>query len=154
MLRLLLFVPCEKVIVAEKGQTSAVSIIETIRVQINPADPVPSDALIPFRWGLLTLWNRDETVSEPTRYQSLIRILRPDGSDAGFEAESEFEVTTNFKNFRQHNDDIPVFPAGQEGRYELKLFLRKAGEENWEERGVFPVIVEHLKPQNDPPSNT
>lgn len=149
MLRLLLFVPCEKVIVAENGQTSAVGIIETIRVQMDAADPVPSDALIPFRWGFLTLWSRDESINEPTRYQSQIRILRPDGSDAGFQAESEFEVTVNFKNFRQHNDQIPVFPAGQEGRYELKLFLRKAGEEEWEQRGLFPIIVEHIKPHDE-----
>src|ERR1044072_8393488 len=143
MLKLLIFIPCEKVLVTENGQTSAVGIIETIRVQINPTDPVPADALIPFRWGFLTLWNRDEAVDEPTRFESQIRILRPDGTDSGFRAESEFEVTMNFKNFRQHNDDIPVFPAGQEGRYELKLFLRQAGQEQWEERGLFPVVVEH-----------
>ena len=149
MLKLLIFVPCEKVIIGEGGQSSAIGVIEMIRVYVNPEEPIPADALIPFKWGFLTLWNRDESIEEPIKYQEQIRIFRPDGTDAEFQADAEFEVNMTFRNFRQHNANIPVFPAGIEGQYELRLFLRRAGEEPWEERGRFPVIVEHLKPNSE-----
>ncbi len=148
MLKLLIFAPCEKVIIGEGGQSSVIGVIEMIRLQVTD-EPIPSDALIPFRWGFLTLWNRGESVEEPIKYQEQVRIFRPDETDTGFQADAEFEVNMNFKNFRQHNDNIPVFPAGMEGRYELRLFLRRAGEEAWEEHGRFPVIIEHIKPNKE-----
>jgi hypothetical protein len=149
MLKLLIFAPCEKVIIGEAGQSSVIGVIEMIRLQVNMDEPIPSDALIPFRWGFLVLWNRDQPIEQPIKYQEQIRIFRPDGTDTGFHADAEFEVNMTFKNFRQHNDNIPVFPAGTEGPYELKLFLRRAGEEPWEERGRFPVIIEHIKPNTE-----
>ena len=146
MLKLLIFAPCEKAIVSDSGQSSIIGVIEMVQVAVKPDEPLPVDALIPFRWGFLTLWTRDEEVDQPVRYQEQIRIIRPDGTDTGFEANSEFVVQNKFQNFRQHSSlVIPAFPGGQEGTYQLKLFLRRVGEENWEERGMFPVTVKHVE---------
>lgn len=150
MLKLLFFVPCEKLIVGEGGQSSAVGVIETIRIQVDPQNPIPEDALIPFKWGILTLWNRSEPIEEPIIYQTEIRIFRPDETDTGFKAEAQFEVNMTYRNFRQDLSNIPVFPAGQQGPYELRLFLRRDGEDTWTERARFPVIVEHVKTLEPP----
>jgi hypothetical protein len=141
MLRLLIFAPCEKAIVAEKGQSSTVGIIEMIRV--TPKKEMPVDALIPFRWDLFILWNREQDVEQPVQYQAEVKIFRPDETETGVSVIADFEVSNEFKNFRTIAQ-FPVFPAGMEGIYVLKLYLKKVTDEEWIERGVFPVQVEHL----------
>lgn len=150
MLRLLIFAPCEKVIIAEGGQSSSIGIIETVRITVG-GDPLPANALIPFKWSFLTLWHRDEDVEEPIQYQEQIRLLRPDGTDAGITVDAQFEVNNQFRNFRQHGE-VPVLPAGIEGQYLLKLFLRKFGEEEWQESGAFPIVIEHIRQQQEIPN--
>ena len=142
MLRLLIFAPCEKAIVAEKGQSSIIGIIELIRV--TPKKELAVDALIPFRWNLFVLWHREQDVEQPIQYQAQIKIFRPDETDTGMGVLADFEVSNEFTNFRTVAE-FPVFPAGMEGVYWLKLYLRKKTDEEWVERGIFPVHVEHLK---------
>lgn len=145
MLRLLIFAPCEKVIIAEGGQSSVIGIVEMVRVVIGN-DPLPANALIPFKWSFLTLWYREQDVEEPIQYQEQIRLIRPDGTEAGITGDAEFEVNNAFRNFRQHGD-VPVLPAGIQGQYLLKLFLRRVGNEQWEEKGAFPIVIEHILQQ-------
>src|SRR5260370_21012886 len=141
MIRLLLFVPCEKVILAEGGQTSMIGVIEMVRVNVGNT-PLPPDALIPFKWSFLTLWYRDEDVEQPILYQEQIRLIRPDGTEAAFAGDAEFEVNNQFRNFRQYGD-VPVLPAGMEGEYLLKLSLRRSGEEQWQEGSTFPIVIQN-----------
>ena len=145
MLNLLIFAPCEKVIIAQGGQSSAIGIIETIRVLVEPEKPLAEDSLIPFKWGILILWNRPEPIEGPVIYETEVRIFRPDKTDTGFKAQAQFEVNVTYKSFRLDLSGIPVFPAGQQGIYELRLFLRRQGDEDWEQRGVFPVAVDHVQ---------
>jgi hypothetical protein len=146
MLKLLIFLPCEKVILAKQGQASLIGVLELI--QVNVAKDLPLDALIPFRWSVLTLWIREEEVAEPIKYEQDIQLIRPDGTNA-LKATANFQVTNDHEHFRQVAD-IPAFPVGVEGRYTCKLFLRKAEtEEEWKEMGWFPIHVKHLNNEDN-----
>lgn len=138
MIKLLLFAPCEKVIVGEGGQSSAIGIVE--QVSVGVVTTLQAESMVPFRWNILTLWHREQEIDNPIKYQSRMIVLRPDGVQA-MQADVEFEVSNQFANFRQVAD-IPFFPAGLPGPYLLKLFLRKEGEEE-QEITSFPITVVH-----------
>ncbi len=138
MLKLLIFAPCEKIIVAQEGQTSMIGIIEAVNVGV--IEGIVAEAMIPFRWSILTLWQRQGEVEKSVLYQERITLLRPDGSEA-LKVEAEFEVNNSFRDFRQ-NIDVPLLPAGVPGEYLLKLFLRKEPED-WTEFATYPFLVTH-----------
>jgi hypothetical protein len=142
MLKLLIFVPCEKVIIGEKGQPSLIGVLELITLKASPE--LSPEALSPFRWGFLTLWRRTESIDKPIVYESEIRLMRPDGTQA-LKVNTEFSVTDEHENYRQDAGDISVFPTGQDGTCYLELFLRKKGDEEWEPITKYPILVKHIK---------
>ena len=141
MLKLLIFVPCERLIIAEKGQPSLIGVIELVTVKRVPE--LTADALTPFRWSFITLWHREHDVAEPVTYQEELRLMRPDGSEA-LKIMAEFEVTNNHQNYRQDGGEIPVFPVGQEGVHLLELFLKKRDDPEWKHVTSFPIFVKHI----------
>jgi hypothetical protein len=148
MIRLLIFAACEKVILADKGQSSLIGVVEEVRVTVG-SEPLPNDALVPFRWTFISLWYREQELEEPLKYEIEVRMTRPDGQDAGFAGRSEFEVNNQHQNFRQLGE-VPVIPAGIEGTYFVRLFLRKLGESEWQEKAAYPVVVKYEPEQANP----
>lgn len=140
MLDLLIFVPCDKVIVAERGQSSVIGVLEQIIVGITKDAKLTPDAMIPYKWSILILWHRTEEVVDPITCIAKVILLRPDNGLA-LNAEAEFEVSNSFRNFRQ-NVDLPLMPAGVEGDYLLKLSLKK-GSEDFKDISTFPIRIEH-----------
>jgi len=138
MLKLLLFAACEKVIVDLQGQSSMVGLLEQVQVTVlKEMDP---SMVTPFKWSIVTLWHREEDVPTPVKYQERMDLFRPDGVKA-FQADSEFQVSNAYRNFRQ-NADLPFMPIGLPGEYLLKLSL-KTGEQDWREIAIYPFLVIH-----------
>ena len=142
MLKLITFVPCEKIIINQDDNTvSLVSLMESIKTFIpeSEASNLPENAVVPFNWCIYALWHRGSEETE--KYEERVELALPDGRIA-FQSIQSFEMTPNHRHHRTTVNirGFPVLPAGE---YAIKLFLRKAGEENpWEEVAQYPIYVE------------
>src|SRR6476619_1072966 len=101
MLKLLIFAPCDKVIISAGGQTSLVGVMEEVHVSIAKGKEFGADAMIPYKWNVLTLWAREEDVLDAFTCDMRLIMFRPDGVKA-LEAEGKFEVSNSFRHFRQN----------------------------------------------------
>jgi hypothetical protein len=137
MAKLLLFVPCERVIV-EHGSNglSLISVIQGLTVVV-PAD-LPQGAKSPQRWYVLAMWLRDE--AEKARwFRQRLLIEGPTGNQL-LEVLTDFEIT---KETHRVIATIDGFPIGQPGRYLLRLLLQADGTEGWQEVADFPITLTH-----------
>lgn len=141
MLKLLVFAPCQKVIVGEDDHlTSMIALMESVTVQVR--GELPADAIVPLPWSVLTLWRREEDLPTPKIYEQRLEVFRPDGERAAH-ALSTFNVSNVHNNFR-NVIVMNAFPAGKSGWCSLKLFLREAGDQNqWTECSDYPLEIIH-----------
>jgi len=150
MLKLLIFAPCEKVILGEDKSTSLIGLLEALEVGISTSEDLPLDAAAPLQWHVLALWQRTESVNEDIQYQQRIEVVRPDGHVAGW-GMLEFTVTDKHENFRNVLK-MPAIPIGVAGRCLIKVSLRRIGgpDLEWHEFGQYPLRIIHKKvePQN------
>ncbi len=142
MLKLLVFLPCDIVIVSQEGNTSVITVLEQVVSTLLP--DAPPNAAVPMKWTILSLWHRDEPVEGVKKYDQRINVYWPNGEQV-FVIEQSFNVSNEHSNFRCVGT-VLAFPVGQEGRVLLKTSLRESGDENeWVEYAQFPINVAHIK---------
>lgn len=141
MPRLLLFIPCEKAILAQDNSVSLINLLETLTVTL-PGDvksKLPAPLKAPMNWMVFALWEQvpgDENKS----YEQILRFVLPDGQIA-FEGVEKFEMT---QRFIRNIAAIDGVPAGQAGDCRLSLSLREASAQGRPELiAEFPLIVVH-----------
>ncbi len=119
MPKLLLFVPCEKLIVDENGNPTLVSLLQNIGLQIKGDSSVPEDAIAPREWDIVTLWEPAEG-EENAKVVQRLDIEYPNGKLFSTSSRIEFVLEK-----RTHRNKIHIngFPVGIAGRYTLKLWL-------------------------------
>ncbi len=145
MLKLLVFLPCETVIVSQEGNTSVISVLEHVVSTLR--SDAPPNAAAPMKWTILSLWHRDAEVEGVKKYDQLVNVYWPNGEKV-FDIEQSFEVSNAHSNFRC-TAHVPAFPTGQEGQVLLKTSLRESGAENeWVEYAQFPINVAHIKQED------
>jgi hypothetical protein len=139
--KLLIFAPCEKVIIDQQQNLTLVAVLQSLQIHLPPRE-IPEKGTAAFGWSVLSLWYR-EPGDEHRGFEQSIELLGPDGSIVG-QARSPFRLekpshrqTTLFRGF-------PVGRGG--GDYSLKLYLREdvEGAER-KEVATFPLRVE-VKP--------
>lgn len=140
MPKLMLFAPCERVIVEEGSSTvSLISVVQGLTAAV-PKDIDPK-ALAPQRWYVLTIWERENT-DESRRFEQRVIVQDPQGVKA-LEMLAEFEVK---KNFHRNITVIEGFPIAEVGRYSLLLSLRAVGEKEWRLLADYPIVLAHITP--------
>jgi len=146
MLKLLIYAPCEKVIVADDQTTSIISLMESI--QLNTPDEFPVDAVLPIRWSILSLWKRDQAVPHPIEMEERTDVVRPDGVVATG-GTTKF-IVTNEHLFYRTVVRVPVFPVGLPGFVQVKCRTRQTNPETeWTDFTEFPLLVIHQPLQPD-----
>lgn len=150
MLKLLIYAPCEKVIIAEDQTASMISIMES--VSVNIAGEIPADAIAPIRWHVVSLWRRDQEIKDPVEIEERTDVLRPDGSVATG-GTTKFTVTNEHLMYRSLVK-VPVFPIGQPGFVRVKCRTRQTNPETeWTDFAEFPLLVIHQPVQIDEQTN-
>ena len=140
MLKLLIYAPCEKVIVANDETVSVISLMESISVNIG--GEMPADALAPIRWSVLSLWKRDQEIQEPIDIEERTDVLRPDDTVATG-GTTKFTIT-NQHLFYRSLVPLPIFPIGLPGFVKVKCRIRQINPETeWTEFAEFPLLVIH-----------
>src|SRR3984893_8649768 len=141
MLKLLVYAPCEKVIVATDQTVSIISMMESVRV--NVTEGFPADALAPIRWSILSLWKRDQEILKPVEIEEISEVVRPDGTVAAG-GTSRFTVT-NEHLFYRSLVHVPVFPIGLPGFVKVKCRIRQTNPETeWTEFAEVRLLLVHI----------
>lgn len=138
-MKLLVFAPCEKLIVDEDGNSTLITIIQNINIEIAAGLEVPADVMTPSGWDVVTLWFPEEGDTGKTFHQRL-EFEQPDGS-IPIRGKLTFTITEKAHRNKMH---INGFPVGRRGLCWLKLWLDCDGAEpSREPLATFPISVKH-----------
>ncbi|MBA3321272.1 MAG: hypothetical protein H0T45_07465 [Pyrinomonadaceae bacterium] len=139
MPKILIFAPCEKVIVSEEDKTtSLISLIEGFTIGIPEGTEVPEEATIPIKWHVLTIWEKIEGEDEK-RFEQRIELVLPDGKKPLDEA-TAIDFKPEPKRFRQVSMIIG-FPISPSGSVMLKLSLKEVGQSDWQEVAEYAIFI-------------
>ena len=121
MPKLLIFAPCEKTIISqEENLPSLIGVLSKIRFGVpQSAEPgLRSGAdVAPLSWSVFLLWERAAGDDRP--FTQSFEILAPTG-EVLLRQEQTFEMA--LEQYR-HVINLPGFPVGGAGTYELRLSL-------------------------------
>lgn len=149
MIRLILFAPCDQILLNDEQVSSLISILETVLIGGEISEQLPANAAIPRRWTAVALWTRTDDVKRPTEFTAKFELAAPDGT-ISMGGNVDFKVSNEFSNFR-NTVNFPMFPIGQTGSYMLTLsYKRKNSKSAYEKVSEFPIVVRHeiTKPQD------
>jgi hypothetical protein len=138
MPKLLLFVPCEKVIIAQDSNTlSLITILQELTINVPPDVQIPENAQVPMNWCALSLWHQ-QSGDEEKSYEQRVELCGPEGKVLT-SATSQMKISSASHRVIAF---FTGFPVGQFGQHTLKLYLRedKEGEER-KEVASFPLTV-------------
>jgi hypothetical protein len=143
MPKLLLFAPCEKVIVdRETNSTSLITLLETVSLYVKESeeDKLPADARSPLVWSILALW-QTEPGDESKKWEARVLIDIQEGLDVIV----KFAFEPGKPNFR-NVISVVGFPIKHILKLDicpLKLFFREEGAENWNVAADFNIVIQH-----------
>lgn len=147
MLKLLFFVPCEKMIIGQDNRTSLISVLEHLFLKGEVPDNLPPNAGFPLQWSAVALWNRTEELVKPISFDSKAELIAPDGT-IPIHSIVQFNVSNSYLNYR-NIFAFPVFPIGQNGIYKATLSYKRSDLEDWQMVGEYPIQVIHKIPETE-----
>lgn len=145
MPRLLVFVPCRKVLIDEDDKTiSLISLFDRVRVDV-PVDnsEIPSGLLVPLDWAIYSWWSADPE-DMGIEFAQRVIMTSPTGEKIA-ETDNRFVFTAERHRFTLKS---PGFPVNIPGVWELKLLFRRE-EEEWQEKATYPMVVEYIQPEEE-----
>ena len=148
MPRLLLFAPCEKVILSGDDNTiSLISVLQEIYVFVPKDLQLPADALMALKWYGFAMWQIESSELEK-QFEQYMQLFLPDGTP--WQPQNLLlvqPIPTDKPSHRVINrfDQFPIF---QFGEFTLRVFYRVVGDSDWIEVGSFPLT---LRQQDTPP---
>jgi hypothetical protein len=150
-MRLLTFLPCEKVLYGHDQTVSLITVLSEIHFGQPTPDAfkdVPENTGAFFRWAVFTQWEREESDVEGQIYEQCIALASSSGQLSFTNvAQFAFPAPTKLQRLIGNFDVIPLPP---EGRYELIVKWRKAGDADWVEGDRYPLIVIYDPPRAIP----
>lgn len=140
MPKLLVFAPCEKVIVNEQDHVSSlIALLEMLTLQIPEGEDLPAGTAVPLSWYIFALWEK-EVGDDERRFEQRTELLTPAGenvlggvTDLTFHADKpKLRVVAAVAGF-------PVIPLGTAS---LRLSFREVGDGNdWTPVAEYPIII-------------
>ena len=144
MPRLLLFAPCERVIIGDDGTASLITLLETLRLNVEQGAALPDedkDLAVPFTWHALALWTREETDKDGPSYNLKLQLVMPNGATP-IELETHLAFGEGKPNHRSVFKVVGFPIARASGVAMARLLIKPIGSvDNWEEAATFPVLM-------------
>lgn len=136
MPKLVLLVPCERVLIDQQNRASLIALLEDFRLEIG--EEMPENASIPLRWSIFTLWRRVES-DAGKRFEQECDLIGPNGKRL-FRASVEFEMEKPLHRATLNLSALPVMAV--EGEYTIHVFLREVREgAERHEVGIYHFLV-------------
>jgi hypothetical protein len=142
MPNLLIFAPCERVIVEQATNTiSLIALLNDVTVPIPAGGEIPMNAAAPQRWYVVSMWHRQSDESD-RRFEQRVELIGPSGQTI---VNAHASLTFPAGLIHRNVVTIEGFPIGLAGDYILRLSLREPDQE-WVTRAEYPLKVEHHSP--------
>lgn len=135
MPKLLLFAPCEKVLVDEKSHTtSLIVILQEIHYKVPPGTQLQPNALLSMNWSVVSLWQEEEPADAGVEFEQRVVLENSAGTALiANEVKWKFE-----KPSHRIVGNVPGIPVGTR-RLMLKLSFRVVMSRDWHEVAAFPI---------------
>jgi hypothetical protein len=128
MPRLLVFAPCEKVIISQGDNTpTLITVLTGLKAEYEPVGtaslPAGTLAQLPIFWSVFALW-KQETGDESKEFQQVVRLISPTGKNAIEPVVATFKLETH-----SHRQILALnsMPIGEPGEWTIQLFLTEKG---------------------------
>ncbi len=121
MPELLTFLPCEKVIVDERGNVSLIVLLHEINAEIPAQTEIPKNAVTPKEWAIFSMW-KPLPQDNGRSFEQAVQMLWPDGSEFKT-ARLGFRLEAN--KIHHNRMSIVGFPIGQSGSVTLNMWLEQ-----------------------------
>ena len=143
MPRLLIFAPCENVLISQGSSASLIVILHRIDLSGDIPEPIPENTATQMKWHIFAQW---ETEPEETgvKFEQKIEMSSKDGtmvpSIAGI---AEF-VPEAGKPVHRMIVNLTFFPIIPAGFYRLRLSLRRSDQQGeWIPHGDYPLEISY-----------
>jgi hypothetical protein len=124
MPKLLVFAPCEKVIISQdENNPTLIAILSTIGGEFTAPNPLDIKAVGPMRWSIFTLWQK-EAEDETKIFEQRLRLVSP-SVRIGIVATQEIKMTVETHRTIAYIGTVPV---GENGKWEVQVFIYLKGE--------------------------
>lgn len=144
MPHILLFAPCQKVIIDQIDTSiSLISIISGVVVNMPPhdeANPLPENIAVPMQWAAVSVWLR-LAEDENRLFEQQVNILGPGRHIFQSDAVVQFSMTE-----RTHQIYVAAsaFPFREAGEYALILSIRERDQnQEWRQVAEYPIEMRH-----------
>jgi hypothetical protein len=140
MPKLLLFAPCERVILGQDNSVSLIVIIQQMQFQAPPGQPIPEGAGVIARFSVFSQWHKLPADGDKIFEQRVILSIG-DGNPV-IESIAEFQMT---ERLHRMIANIPIMPVLHPNEYGFKIFLREKGQQDWGRVLMdYPFEIAHL----------
>lgn len=137
MPRLLVFAPCEKVILDQHGNPSLIAIIQGLATPPLPANSnLPPNPMGMMRWDVFTLWQQEPGDAD-REFVQVCHLVGPDNV-VSLKADMQFKIAASTQ---RNIMSFFGFPLATPGEHLLKLSLRAADSDEVKEIAIFPMTV-------------
>jgi hypothetical protein len=134
MPKILLFAPCEKIIIdGVTNNVTLISLLQRVIYRIKTNVQIGPNAAVPIQWDTLAMWQREEG-DEGTTFNQRIE-LRSASNQVLIDRQSPFRFETRFARVITRAQG---FPIGTPGFLSLVLSYKRP-ESEWIEVGNFPL---------------
>src|SRR5439155_15011918 len=148
MPELLVFTPCEKVLLDEGRNPTLIVLIENIEATIPQGAEIPSKVVAPKEWAVFTLW-KSKPEEHGQQFKQICELVSP-GESPKIRLESQFAFSETL-----HRTVMRVvgFPVGTAGVAQLQLWLEANGSAATEIVS-YPIRITHKITPHDGTAST
>ena len=134
MPKLLIFAPCEKVLVDEVTKTvTLIGVLQELHYKVPPGTVMQPNSLLPLNWQVISLWQEEEQADAGVEFEQRL-VLENSAGQALFTNEVKWRFT---RPSQRMVANVPGFPIGSR-KLMLKLFYR-VPPSHWIEVASFPI---------------
>jgi hypothetical protein len=149
MPKLLVFAPCEKIIVDQTtNTTSVINLLEALNIAIpqDEESKIPADANLAMAWHILALWQA-QPEDEGKQFEQRFVAELPSGEALGLMGIMPIAFEAGKPNFRNIVNILgfPIARLLKTDRCVFRLFFREQGDANpWQLVAEFPLVISHV----------
>src|SRR4051812_32414762 len=131
MPKILVFVPCEHVLIGQDNAASLIVLMHqfTLTPGADVPDPIPPNSATSMKWFIFAQWEAAPNEVGMT-FEQKVQLVDRDNQQTGLQVIGEFipEADKPLHRMIANLTFLPLLPAGD---YRLQLFLRRAGAPMW-----------------------
>jgi hypothetical protein len=125
MPKVILFLPCEKLLTDENKSLTFVSLCQDLNLAVAHGVDIPAELVIQKDWKIISLIRHSDPAEIGKKFLHHVEVIKPDGTIMVRASKIPFVLPQISYLTRV---DVSQFPVGQQGRLCIKLWVYEAGQ--------------------------